>query len=215
MSEPLFIAPTPFAPLPARMGVLLSGRGSNFEALARACAAGDLPAEIVLVGSDRPEAPGLARARAMGLDAVALPAKELGGRAAFEARLAALMQERRVDLLCLAGFMRILSPEFVSRFAYRILNIHPALLPSFPGLHAQEQAVRYGVRVSGVTVHFVDAGTDTGPIVDQRPVPVREEDDPESLAARILPFEHELYVDAVRRVLRGGFRIEGRRVLFS
>ncbi len=214
MSGPRFDAPTPFAPLPARLAILLSGRGSNFEALARACAGGELPAKIVLVGSDRPEAPGLARAQAMGLHAVALPVKELGGRAAFEARLAALMEEQRVDLLCLAGFMRILSPEFVSRFAYRILNIHPALLPSFPGLHAQEQAVRYGVKVSGVTVHFVDAGTDTGPIVDQRPVPVLPGDDPDSLAARILPFEHGLYVDAVRRVLQGGFRIEGRRVLF-
>jgi phosphoribosylglycinamide formyltransferase-1 len=214
VSTPTFEAPAPYAALPARLGVFLSGRGSNFEALARACAAGALPAEIALVVSDRPDAPGLARARDLGLFAVALSVRELGGRAALEARLAALVEERRVDLVCLAGFMKILSPEFIARFPYRVLNIHPALLPSFPGLHAQEQAVRHGVRVSGVTVHFVDAGTDTGPIVDQRAVPVLPGDDADALAARILPFEHQLYVEAVRRVLLGGWRIEGRAVVF-
>ncbi len=213
MITPSFEAPAPYAALPARLAVFLSGRGSNFEALARACASGALPAEIVLVASDKPEAPGLARARDLRLFAVGLSAKELGGRAALEARLAGLIEERRADLICLAGFMKILSPEFIARFPYRILNVHPALLPSFPGLHAQEQAVRYGVRVSGVTVHFVDAGTDTGPIVDQRAVPVLPGDDADALAARILPFEHQLYVDAVRRVLLGGWRIEGRAVV--
>ncbi|MFI5182522.1 MAG: phosphoribosylglycinamide formyltransferase [Thermoanaerobaculia bacterium] len=214
MNETLFIAPTPLVPLPARLAVFLSGRGSNFEALARAAATGDIPARIVLVASDRPDAPGLARARGMGLLAEGLSAKELGGKAALEERLADLVIGHGADLICLAGYMRILSAAFIARFPLRILNVHPALLPSFPGLHAQEQAIRYGVRVSGVTVHFVDAGTDTGPIVAQRAVPVGEGDNGDSLAARILPFEHETYVGAVRRVLTGGWRLEGRRIVF-
>jgi phosphoribosylglycinamide formyltransferase-1 len=212
MSAAVFQAPAPYVPLPARLAVLLSGRGSNFEALAAACAAKNLPASIVLVASDKRDAPGLERARARGLNAVGLSAKELGGKAALEGRLLGLMAENRVDLICLAGYMKILSPDFVARFPYRILNIHPALLPSFPGLHAQEQAVRYGVRVSGVTVHFVDSGTDTGPIIDQRAVPLLKGDDGDSLAARILPFEHQLYVSALRLVLLGGWKVEGRSV---
>ena len=214
MSDATFLAPTPFVPLPARIGVFLSGRGSNFLALAGACAAGAIRAEISLVVSDRADSAGLARAREMGLFSAALSTKELGGRSGLEQRLSELVAERRVDLVCLAGFMRILSPGFVSRFPYRILNIHPSLLPSFPGLHAQEQAVRYGVRVSGVTVHFVDAGTDTGPVVDQRAVPVLPGDDADTLAARILPVEHELYAGSVARVLEGGWRVEGRVVRF-
>ena len=214
MSAIVPAAPVPLVALPARLAVFLSGRGSNFEALARAAAAGEIPARIALVASDRPDAPGLARAREMGLPAVGLSAKELGGKAALEERLADLVLAHGADLICLAGYMRILSPGFVARFPLRILNIHPSLLPSFPGLHAQEQAVRYGVRVSGVTVHFVDAGTDTGPVVDQRAVPVLEDDTGDSLAARILPIEHETYVGAVRRVLAGGWRLEGRRIVF-
>ncbi len=150
----------------------------------------------------------------MGLFAAALSAKELGGRSGLERRLSELVSERRVDLVCLAGFMRVLSPDFVGRFPLRILNIHPSLLPSFPGLHAQDQAVRYGVRVSGVTVHFVDAGTDTGPVIDQRTVAVVPGDDADTLAARILPVEHELYASSLSRVLRGGWRVEGRVVQF-
>lgn len=214
MSADVFEAPSPYVPLPARLAVFLSGRGSNFEALARAAAAGEIPARIVLVASDRPEAPGLARAREMGLPAAGFSAKELGGKMALEERLSELVLKHGADLICLAGYMRILSPAFVARFPLRILNVHPALLPSFPGLHAQEQAVRYGVRVSGVTVHFVDAGTDTGPIVAQRAVSVLEKDDGDTLAARILPIEHETYVGAVRRVLAGGWRVEGRRIVF-
>lgn len=214
MSAAVFQAPAPYVPLPARLAVLLSGRGSNFEALAAACAAKNLPASIVLVASDKPDAPGLERARARGLSAIGLSAKELGGKAALEGRLLELMAENRVDLICLAGYMKILSPDFVARFPYRILNIHPALLPSFPGLHAQEQAVRYGAKVSGVTVHFVDSGTDTGPIIDQRAVPLLKGDDGDSLAARILPFEHQLYVSALRLVLLGGWRVDGRAVSF-
>ncbi len=214
MSATVPASPVPLVPLPARLAVFLSGRGSNFEALARAAAAGEIPARIALVASDRPDAPGLARAREMGLTAAGFSVKELGGKAAFEERLLELVLGQRADLICLAGFMRILSPAFVARFPLRILNVHPALLPSFPGLHAQEQAVRYGVRVSGVTVHFVDAGTDTGPVVDQRAVSVLADDDEDSLAARILPIEHETYVGAVRRVLAGGWRLEGRRIVF-
>jgi phosphoribosylglycinamide formyltransferase-1 len=209
-----FVAPAPYVPLPARIAVLLSGRGSNFEALATACADGSLPAGIVLVASDNPGAAGLERARARGLRAVGFSAKELGGKAALEERLQSLISESRADLICLAGYMKILSPGFVARFPFRILNIHPALLPSFPGLHAQEQAVRYGVRVTGVTVHFVDSGTDTGPIVDQKAVSVLKGDDGHSLAARILPIEHELYVGAVRRVLQGGWTVKGRAIVF-
>ena len=210
----VFTAPAPYVPLPARIAVLLSGRGSNFEALADACASGSVPASIVLVASDKPDAVGLERARARGLTAIGLSAKELGGRAALEARLIELIAETRADLICLAGYMKILSPAFVDRFPHRILNIHPALLPSFPGVHAQEQAVLYGVRVSGVTVHFVDSGMDTGPIVDQRAVPVLGGDDADSLAARILPVEHQLYVEALGKVLKGGWKVDGRAVVF-
>ena len=215
VSADVFTAPSPYVPLPARIAVLLSGRGSNFEALAAACASGTLPATIVLVASDKPGAFGLERARARGLTAVGLSAKELGGRAALEARIVQLIAEVRADLICLAGYMKVLSADFVSRFPYRILNIHPALLPSFPGVHAQEQAVHYGVRVSGVTVHFVDSGVDTGPIIDQKAVPVLPGDDGDTLAVRILPYEHELYVSSLRRVLEGGWRIEDRRIVFA
>jgi phosphoribosylglycinamide formyltransferase-1 len=132
-----------------------------------------------------------------------------------EAELGVALLEARADLLCLAGFMRILSPEFLSRWPLRVLNVHPSLLPSFPGLHAQEQAVRYGVRVTGATVHFVDAGTDTGPIVGQSAIPVLDGDDAGSLAARLLPVEHALYVSSIRRVLEGGWRLDGRVVTFA
>src|SRR5512139_676489 len=162
VSEAAFSAPVPYVPLPAKIAVLLSGRGSNFEALADACSSGRLPARIVLVLSDKADAPGLERARRRDLRAEALSAKALGGKAGLEARMLELIAECSADIVCLAGYMRILSPDFVSRFPFRILNIHPSLLPSFPGLHAQDQAVRYGVRWSGVTVHFVDSGTDTG-----------------------------------------------------
>ncbi len=224
--------PAPLVPLPARLAVLLSGRGSNFEALADACDRGEIPAKVVLVASDVASAPGLEKAKRRGI-----PSKVVGvaggpgssstasgatregaavrvSRSAREAELAAALEESRPDLICLAGYMRILSAEFLSRYPLRVLNVHPALLPSFPGLHAQEQAVRYGVRVSGATVHFVDAGTDTGPIVGQTAVEVRAGDDADALAARILPVEHALYAACVRRVLEGGWWIEGRAVRF-
>jgi phosphoribosylglycinamide formyltransferase-1 len=206
--------PKPLVPLPAALAVLLSGRGSNFEALADACARGEIPARIVLVASDVPSAAGLEKARARGI-----PLKVIGPgpgttRVQRERELSEALEETRPDLLCLAGFMRILSAEFVARWPLRILNVHPSLLPSFPGLEAQAQALAYGVRVTGATVHFVDAGTDSGPIVAQAAVPVHAGDDAEALAARILPVEHALYAAAVRRVLEGGWSIVGRRVAF-
>jgi phosphoribosylglycinamide formyltransferase-1 len=206
--------PQPLCPLPARLAVLLSGRGSNFEALAEACARGELPARIVLVASDVADAVGLGKARARGISSKVIGTGPGVLRAQREAQLGEALEEAGADLICLAGFMRVLSAEFVSRWPLRILNIHPSLLPSFPGLHAQDQAVRYGVRVSGATVHFVDAGTDSGPIVAQAAVPVWPGDDAETLAARILPVEHGLYVAAVRRVLEGGWKISGRSVTF-
>ena len=206
--------PRPLVPLPARLAVLLSGRGSNFEALADACHRGEIPARIVLVASDVETAAGIAKARARGISAKVIGAGKPPSRAAREAQLDAALSEARPDLICLAGFMRILSADFLARYPLRILNVHPSLLPSFPGLNAQEQAVRYGVRVSGATVHFVDAGTDTGPIVGQTAVPVLEADDTNALAARTLPVEHGLYVASVRRVLEGGWRLDGRVVRF-
>jgi phosphoribosylglycinamide formyltransferase-1 len=201
-------------PLPARLAILLSGRGSNFDALYDACQRGTLPATIALVVSDVADAPGLVRAEMRGLPVATLVPREMGGKAAFEEELRRRLAEARADLVCLAGFMRILSPAFVARWPFRILNVHPSLLPSFPGLNAQEQAIRYGARVSGATVHFVDAGTDTGPIVGQTALPLRENEAAASYAARLLPVEHALYVASLGRVLEGGWSVDGRAVRF-
>jgi phosphoribosylglycinamide formyltransferase-1 len=206
--------PSPLVPLPARLAILLSGRGSNFEAIADACERGDIPAKIAVVVSDVPTAAGLEKARAKGIPSKVIGRGPKATRVEREAELGAALSETRPDLICLAGFMRILSPDFLSRWPLRILNIHPSLLPSFPGLQAQQQAVRYGVRVTGATVHFVDAGTDTGPIVGQSSIPVLEGDDAASLAARLLPVEHALYVSSIRRVLEGGWHLDGRSVRF-
>lgn len=198
----------------ARVGVLLSGRGSNFLALAEACRRGEVPADIVLVISNRPEAPGLAKARELGIPTAAVASKGLS-REEHEKRMLAALEQAQVDWVCLAGYMRLLSPQFVAAFPNRILNIHPALLPAFPGLDAQRQAWEYGVKVSGCTVHLVDAGCDTGPIVVQRVVEVRDDDTPETLAARILEQEHIAYPQALRLLLTRRWRIEGRRVVFA
>jgi phosphoribosylglycinamide formyltransferase-1 len=196
-----------------RIGVLLSGRGSNFDALADSVAAGRIPgAEIAVVISNREGAPGIERARTRGIEARVVPSKGLE-REAYDRQVVAVLHEHRVDLVCLAGFMRLLSPYFVAQFRHRILNIHPALLPSFPGLEAQRQALEYGVKFTGCTVHLVDENLDAGPIVAQAVVPVRDDDTPETLAARILKEEHRIYTEAVRLVLSGRFRIEGRRVI--
>ena len=196
-----------------RIGVLLSGRGSNFEALADSAAAGRIPdAEISIVISNREDAPGLRRAAERRIPARVIPSKGVE-REAYDRLVVAALKEARVDLVCLAGFMRLLSPYFVAAFRGRILNIHPSLLPSFPGLESQRQALDYGVKFSGCTVHFVDENLDAGPIVKQAIVPIEPGDTEETLAVRILREEHRIYTEAVRLVLSGKFRIEGRRVL--
>ena len=198
-----------------RIGVLLSGRGSNFEALADSVSAGRIPdAEIALVVSNREGAPGIERARARGLAAQVIPSKGLE-REAFDRLVAAALSAASVDLVCLAGYMRLLSPYFVAAFPERILNIHPSLLPSFPGLESQKQALDYGVKFAGCTVHFVDENLDAGPIVLQAAVPVEDGDTEDSLSARILREEHRIYSEAVRIVLSGKYKIEGRRVVLT
>ncbi|MFY9528590.1 MAG: phosphoribosylglycinamide formyltransferase [Candidatus Acidiferrales bacterium] len=196
-----------------RVGVLLSGRGSNFEALADGVAAGRIPnAEIAIVISNREGAPGIEKARARGIDARVIPSKGLE-RDAYDRLVAAALQEKKVDLVCLAGFMRLLSPFFIAAFPNRILNIHPSLLPAFPGLEAQRQALEHGAKFSGCTVHFVDENLDAGPIILQAVVHIEDADTPETLAERILREEHRIYSEAVRIVLEGRYLIEGRRVI--
>src|SRR5580692_4144447 len=196
-----------------RIGVLLSGRGSNFEALADSVRAGRIPdAEISIVISNREDAPGLRRATERRIPARVIPSKGVE-REAYDRLVVAALNEARVDLVCLAGFMRLLSPYFVAAFRGRILNIHPSLLPSFPGLEAQRQALEYGVKFSGCTVHFVDELLDAGPIIAQAIVPVEAGDTSETLSARILAEEHRVYTEAVRLILSGKFRIEGRHVV--
>ena len=196
-----------------RIGVLLSGRGSNFEALADSVSAGRIrDAEIAIVISHREGAPGIERARARGIDARVIPSKGLE-REAYDRQVVAALQEKKVGLVCLAGYMRLLSPYFVQAFRGRILNIHPSLLPAFPGLESQRQALEHGAKFAGCTVHFVDETLDAGPIILQSAVPIRDDDTVESLSARILAEEHRIYSQAVRIVLEGRFRIDGRRVI--
>lgn len=199
-------------PPPLVIGVLASGRGSNFEAIAGAVASGAIPGVLAVLISDRAEAPVLSLARAHGIESLAIEAREHPGREAHDKAILGALEERGVGLVCLAGYVRLLSPGFVRHFAGRLLNIHPSLLPAFPGLHAQRQALEYGVRVAGATVHFVDEGTDTGPIVLQAAVPVRGDDTEASLAARILTEEHRIYPEAVRLFAEGRIRLDGRRV---
>jgi len=180
-----------------RLAVLLSGRGSNFQAIHDAITRGDLPAEIVCVISNRPDAPGIARAREWGYDAHVIDHKQFATREAHEAEVLRVLDAARPDYIALAGYMRLLSASFVERYRNRILNIHPSLLPSFPGVDAQAQAIAHGVKISGCTVHFVDENLDAGPILVQRAVEVRDDDTPESLSARILVEEHKAYVEAL------------------
>jgi len=198
----------------ARLAVLLSGRGSNFLALHAALDRGEVPAEIVLVLSDVADAPGLARARELGLPAAAVPSRGAASRAEHEAEVAAALAGAGAEWLCLAGYMRLLSADFVRRWRERILNVHPSLLPAFPGLDAQGQALAHGVKVSGCTVHLVDEGLDSGPIVAQAVVPVEEGDDRERLAARILAAEHRLYPRTLGRLLTERWEVRGRRLVF-
>jgi phosphoribosylglycinamide formyltransferase-1 len=196
-----------------RIGVLLSGRGSNFEALADSVAAGRIPgAEIAVVVSNREGAPGIDKAKGRKIAARVIPSKGLE-REAYDRQVVAVLNEHKVDLVCLAGYMRLLSPFFVAAFPNRILNIHPSLLPSFPGLESQRQALEYGVKYAGCTVHFVDENLDAGPIVLQATVPVRDDDTEETLSSRILAEEHRIYTEAVRIVLEGKYKIVGRRVV--
>jgi phosphoribosylglycinamide formyltransferase 1 len=199
----------------SRIGVLLSGRGSNFVALADSVDAGRIPnAEIAIVLSNREGAAGIDRAKERGLPTRVISSKGLE-REAYDRQVVAALQEAKVDLICLAGYMRLLSPYFVAAFPNRILNIHPSLLPSFPGLESQRQALEYGVKFAGCTVHFVDENLDAGPIVLQAVVPVKDEDTDATLSERILNEEHRIYSEAVKIVLEGSFKISGRRVVQS
>jgi phosphoribosylglycinamide formyltransferase-1 len=196
-----------------RIGVLLSGRGSNFEALAESVTAGRIPnAEIALVVSNREGAAGIEKAKARGIGTRVIPSKGLQ-REEHDRLVVAALQEKGVELVCLAGYMRLLSPLFVRAFPGKILNVHPSLLPAFPGLEAQRQALEHGVKVSGCTVHFVDENLDAGPIVIQATVPIRDDDTAETLSERILREEHRIYSEAVKIVLSGNYRIDGRRVI--
>ncbi len=198
-----------------RIGVLLSGRGSNFEALADSVVSGRIPnAEIALVLSNREAAAGIDRARSRGLTTRIIPSQGLE-REAYDRLVVAALNDAKVDLICLAGYMRLLSPYFVSAFPQKILNIHPSLLPSFPGLEAQKQALDYGVKFAGCTVHFVDENLDAGPIILQSVVSVEDGDTEETLSARILKEEHRIYSEAVKIVLEGKYKILGRRVVRS
>ena len=193
------------------LGVLISGRGSNLQAIIDAIAAGTLDARIAVVISNQPDAPGLERARRVGIETLVLSHRASSSREEYDRVLAEHLRARGVGLVCLAGFMRLLSPVFIQAFPNAILNIHPSLLPAFPGLDAQHQAWAHGVKIAGATVHLVDCDLDAGPIVLQRAVPVLEDDTPDTLSARILEEEHKLYPEAIRLVLDGGWRVEGRR----
>ena len=194
------------------LGILLSGRGSNFEAIARNVLAGAIPARIALVISNRQDAAGLAKARQLGFETRFIPSAGKD-RETYDRELVAALNEAQVDVVCLAGFMRVLGPYFVRAYPRRVLNIHPALLPAFPGLGAQKQALDHGVKFTGCTVHLVDEGVDTGPIVCQAVVPVLDDDTVESLSARILKEEHRIYSEAIRLMVEDRVRVEGRRVV--
>jgi len=194
------------------VAILLSGRGSNFLALSDAIEAGQIPARIVLVVSNKPDAPGLIHARERNYEAVCIPSAGIE-REAYDRQVVEELSARQVDVVCLAGFMRLLSSWFVQQYPRQILNIHPSLLPAFPGLHSQKQALEWGAKVSGCTVHFVDEKLDHGPIIVQRSVPVLDQDTEETLSARILEQEHQIYPEALKLVCEAKVRVEQRRVL--
>jgi phosphoribosylglycinamide formyltransferase-1 len=194
-----------------KVGVLISGSGTNLQALLDASREADYPAKVAVVIASRPGVFGLERARRAGVPAVVVPFKEFPDRVAFEARVLEVLADHRVEWVACAGFMKLFTPHFLAAFPNRILNIHPALMPAFPGMHAQRQAFEYGVRIAGASVHFVDAGTDTGPIILQGAVPVLPDDDEGALAARILEVEHRIYRQALRWAAEGRLRVDGRR----
>ena len=195
-----------------RIGVLASGRGSNFDAIARAAASGSIPATVAVLITDRANVLALDVARRHRIEAVVIEPRDYPSREAHEEQVIGTLEKHGVGLVCLAGYMRILTGSFVKHFEGRLLNIHPSLLPLFPGLHAQRQALEHGAKVTGATVHFVDEGVDTGPIVAQAAVPVRSDDTEETLAERILTEEHRIYPEAIRLFAEGRLTIEGRRV---
>jgi len=195
-----------------KVGVLVSGRGSNLQAIIDAIERGEVPSEITVVVSNVPGALALDRAAKHNIKSVVVDSKAFENKDEYEAQIIKAMEDAGVDLVCLAGYMRILSPEFIERFKGRIMNIHPALLPAFPGLHVQKKALEYGVKYSGATVHFVDEGTDTGPVILQAVVPVLDDDTEESLSARILEQEHKIYPQAIKLFAEGKLKLEGRRI---
>jgi len=197
-----------------KLGILISGRGSNLQAIIDAIAIGEMAASIAVVISNRADAAGLARATQAGIPTLVMPHKAYADRAAYDVALAAALKARGVELVCLAGFMRLLGPAFINQFPNAVINIHPSLLPAFPGLDAQRQAFEHGVKVAGATVHFVTADLDAGPIICQMAVPVLDADTAETLAARILDAEHQLYPDAIGRLTGGRWKVTGRRVEF-
>lgn len=205
----------PLTARPVPLGILISGRGSNMRAIVAAVQDGRIGARVALVISNRADAPGLEWAREAGLETLVLPHRDYATRDAYDEALVAALRARGVEFVCLAGFMRVLGPRFCASFPDAILNVHPSLLPAFPGVDAQAQALAYGVKVAGVTVHFVTPELDAGPIVLQIPVPVRDDDTVDSLRARILIEEHRAFPDAIAQLLNGGWRIEGRRVIFE
>lgn len=198
-----------------KLGILISGRGSNMMAIVAACEAGTVPAEVAIVVSNRADAPGLEWATARGLTTAVLAHRDFPDREAHDRAIVDRLRQAGVEWVCLAGYMRLLSRPFIAAYSSRILNIHPALLPSFPGLHGQRDALEWGVRVSGCTVHLVDLELDHGPIVVQRTVPVEDADDADALAARILEQEHLAYPEALAKLLRLPWRVEGRRIVFG
>ena len=198
-----------------KLGILISGRGSNMVALVDAVASGEIPdSSVAVVISDRADAPGLAKASERGVETLVIE-KNARRRTEHDAEIVAALVDRGVELVCLAGYMRLLSPEFVRAFPNRIVNIHPSLLPSFPGLNVQQQAIDHGVKLSGCTVHYVDEELDAGPIILQRVVEVKDDDTAEALSARILEQEHAAYVEAVRRIVSGQLMVDGRRTVYS
>jgi len=198
-----------------KLGILISGTGSNMKSIVAACESGEVPAEVAIVISNRADAPGIEWAREHGLETAVLPHRDFADREAHDRTVVERLQSARVEWVCLAGYMRLLSSAFVDAFPYRILNIHPALLPAFPGLHGQQQAWEYGVKISGCTVHLVDLELDHGPIVVQRSVPVLAGDNEDKLSARILEQEHIAYPEALNALLTGPWSLEGRRVVFG
>jgi phosphoribosylglycinamide formyltransferase 1 len=201
-------------PVKKRVAVFISGGGSNMLSLADACSSPDFPAEIVAVISDKATAGGLAKAEARGIKALAFERKAYAGKAEHEAAILAALDEIKPDIICLAGYMRLISGEFISRYEGRMLNIHPSILPLFPGLHTHQRAIDAGMKVAGCTVHFVTEGMDEGPIVAQAAVPVLNDDSADSLAARVLTVEHQLYPDALRMLAVGAVRLDGSKAIF-